>query len=183
MQYWEWGGRISWIPQPPCFITLRLPPYVSLPTMSYCCLVCRTSTGTGCTDPPGCVYPEDPPDERIYRPGREDDCGYEEERQEISDREWQEYHSAPRSEWDRVREEVWGTGRDSEEPTSPDYPDQYPEHPEPCLAAPAPVVPIASPRPPGAGPPGLQRPPTPPVHGAEPDGPEFPDPFWSWFWE
>ena len=165
MQYWEWGGRISWVPQPPCFITLRLPPYVSLPTMSYCCLVCRTSTGTGCTDPPGCVYPEDPPDERIYRPGREDDCGYEEERQEISDREWQEYHSAPRSEWDRVREEVWGMAPrcgDGE-----DYPNQYPEHPEPRLAALAPVAPIASPR-------WLLN---------MPVGPEFPDPFWSWFWE
>ena len=24
--------------------------------MSYCCLICGTSTGTGCTDPPGYVY-------------------------------------------------------------------------------------------------------------------------------
>ena len=93
----------------------------------------------------------------MYRPGWEDDYGYEEERQEISDREWQEYHSAPWSEWDRVREEVWGMAprrgggeepkiRDSEEPNDPDYPDQCPEHPEPCLATPAAVAPLATPQ-------------------------------------
>ena len=141
--------------------------------MSYYCLYCGTSTGYGC-GAPGCVYRKDHADERMYRPGWEDDWPSEDETRGISDREWNAYHSAPKSDWRPPTDEC------------PDYRDQYlpgtldVSRVEPCgeprLASPAPVAPVIAPRSPGVGPPALQRPPTPPTHGAEPDRPMFPDP-------